>query len=205
MITSIEAEREVINALVDLWNSEVRPHVTTNACILSARITSEVLKSFNIEHAVFSMAVMAMNDEMLHNQQNEVLHTAWSPTAWSVGVGFGQMIATNKDSRDGTGFDGHVIVVTDNHYIDLTAYQFDRLEHHIDTNGPLIVPMADVIHPYTLTPNSPNQWIYVPIQEGHLVMAPNKNEDFYNSPDWQIHYQRQTDDIIRQIRARISS
>ena len=205
MITNIETERRVIDALVELWDSEVRPHVVTNACVLSARIASEVLSHFGIQHEVFPMAAMAMNDEMLKHQQEGVHYSAWSPTAWSVGVGFGQMVATNKDSRDGTGFDGHVVVVTENHYIDLTAYQFDRLEHHINTGGSIVVPMGELKYPFTLSTEMPNEWIYLSLFEGHLLLTPNGNSSFMDSPDWCLHYKRQSGDIIRKIQAKISS
>ena len=205
MITNIETERKILDSLVELWNSEVRPHVVTNACVLSARLASEVLDYFGIKHRVLPMSVMAMNDEMLKHQQEDVHYTAWSPTAWSVGVGFGQMVATNKDSRDGTGFDGHVVVVTDNHYIDLTAYQFNRVEHRINTGGSVVIPMTDITYPFTLSSEMPNEWIYIALQQGHLLMAPNGNDEFKDSPDWRTHYKRQAGDIIRQIRTRISS
>lgn len=205
MITNIETERKVIDHLVDLWNSEVRPNVMTNACVLSARIASEVFTHFNIEHTVRPMAVMAMNDKMLAHQQNGDTYTAWDADAWSVGVGFGQsMVATNKDSRQSNGFDGHLIVTTDNFYVDLTAYQFDRLEHGINTQGPLVVPISDVVYPFTFSSDALTYWLYISLEEGHLVMTSNKNYTYENSPDWRIHYQRQVGDIIKEIHNRIS-
>lgn len=130
---------------------------------------------------------------------------AWDADAWSVGVGFGQaMVATNKDSRQSNGFDGHLIVTTDNFYVDLTAYQFDRLEHGINTQGPLVVPISDVVYPFTFSSDALTYWLYISLEEGHLVMTSNKNYTYENSPDWRIHYQRQVGDIIREIHNRIS-
>lgn len=205
MITNVETERKVIDHLAQLWNSEVRPHVMTNSCVLSARIASEVFTHFGIEHQVRSMAVMAMNDKMLAHQKNGDTYTAWDPDAWSVGVGFGEsMVATNKDFRSRNGFDGHLIVTTDTFYVDLTAYQFDRLEHDIETGGSLVVPVDHFVYPFTLGQGVLNQWLYIGLKRGHLLMTHNKNYDYENSPDWRIHYQRQVGDIIREIHNRIS-
>lgn len=205
MITNIEAERLVIDPLVELWNSEVRPHVVPNACVLSARIASEVLTYFGIKHVTLSMAVMAMNDLMLEHEQSARPYNTWDPEAWSVGVGFSQMVATKTDYRDPSGFCGHVVVITEHHYLDLTAYQFDRLEHGIETGGSRVIPLSEIIHPFTLNPESVNTWFYTKLKQGHMVMLNNNNNDYKNSPDWRTHYKRQTGDIIREIQTRISS
>ena len=204
MITKAEAERLVIDPLVELWNSEVRPNVVPNACVLSARIASEVLAYFGIEHVTLSMAAMAMNDVMLEHQQEGRVFTEWTPEAWSVGVGFSGMVATNKDYRDPSGFCGHVVAITNHHYIDLTAYQFDRIPQGIETGGSLVLPLGAIVHPFTLNPESPNSWFYTKLKQGHMVMLNNNNNDYKHSPDWRVHYKRQTGDIIRNIKETIS-
>lgn len=203
-MTDVQTERLVIDNLVDLWNSEVRPHVIPNACVLSARIASEVLAYFNIHHTTLSMAVMAMNDRMLEHEQAGVSYTNWDPDAWSVGVGFNQMVATKNDYRDSNGFCGHVIAITNHHYVDLTAYQFDRIPYGIETGGSMVIPFSDIIHPFTLNPESPNSWFYAKLKQGHMVMLNNQNNDYKHSPDWRVNYKRQTGDIIRTIKKRIS-
>jgi hypothetical protein len=201
---AIDTERKVIDELVALWNSEVRPHVVPNACVLAARITSEVLGYFDIKHDVISMAAMAMNDKMLAHENEGRSHLNWDEDAYSVGVGFGESaVWTRNDSRDGRGFDGHVVVVTKNFYIDLTAYQFDRPQFGIETSGSLVAPLSDFVFPYTLSPNSINSWYYLALTKGHMVVLNNQNNQYKNSPDWKIHYKRQTGDIIRTIRQNI--
>jgi hypothetical protein len=201
-----ESEQLIINPLVKLWNSEVRPHVSVNACVLSARITSEVFSYFGVKHEVVPMAVMAMNDKMLAHQKAGLYFKEWDADAWSVGVGFGNdMVATNKDSRDANGFDGHLVVATESFYIDLTAYQFDRITQGIETGGSLIVPRGDIEYPFTLSEQSKNSWFHIALKQGHMLFLNNNNQVYKNSPDWRTHYKRQTGDIIRSIRDEISS
>jgi hypothetical protein len=205
MLTVQQSERLVIDPLVRLWNTEVRPQVTPNACVLSARIASEVFTYFGIKHEVISMAAMAVNDKMLAHQRAGLHFKEWDADAWSVGVGFGDnMIATGKDSRDGNGFDGHLVVVTESFYVDLTAYQFDRIGQGIDTGGSLVVPREEVTFPFVLNEGSPNSWFHISLKEGHLLVLNNGNNAYKNSPDWRNHYKRQTGDIIRSIRDEIS-
>lgn len=204
MITEVEAERLILDPLVELWNTEVRPHVVPNACVLSARIANEVLTYFGIKHTTLSMAVMAMNDLMLEHEQEGRPYDTWDPTAWSVGVGFTQMVATKNDYRDATGFCGHVVAITEHHYVDLTAYQFDRIKNGIETGGSLVIPFSEITHPFTLNPESPNTWFHAKLKQGHMVMLNNQNNDYKHSPDWRVHYKRQTGSIIRAIKEKIS-
>lgn len=204
MTHSAHEEKLIIDELVGLWNSEVRPHVVVNACILSARIASEVLGYFGIQHKTVSMAVMAMNDTMLEHQLEGRAFTEWSPDAWSVGVGFSDMVATNKDYRDSRGFCGHVVAVTAHHYIDLTAYQFDRIPQGIETGGSMVLSNEDMVYPFVLNPEVSNDWFYTKLNKGHMTMFNNNNNKYKQSPDWRVHYKQQTGAIINSIKTTIS-
>jgi hypothetical protein len=115
------------------------------------------------------------------------------------------MVATNKDSRDANGFDGHLVVVTESFYVDLTAYQFDRIAQGIETGGSLVAPRENITYPFVLTERSENSWFHIALKQGHMLFLNNNNQAYKNSPDWRYHYKRQAGDIIRLIRDEISS
>ena len=196
-------EQLILQKLVESWNQDVRPFVVENACVLAARIASEVLTYFGIEHKHVSMAAMSMNDIMFAHQKNGDHHSQWDTSAWSVGVGFPNMVATNVDNREASGFEGHVVIITDNFYLDLTAYQMSRLNRGIDTGGSILVSLQQIRHPYTM-PLFPGDWSYIPIPEGHLLATPNDNEQYKLSNDWRKNYKIQSGEIIRSVRNQLS-
>lgn len=194
------SETEIAQCLVECWNTDVRPLVVENACVLAARITSEVLSHFGISHWILPMMAMSMNDKMLEHQINNVPPKDWDKSAWSVGVGFPNMVATNADLRKGHGYEGHLIVVTEKLYIDLTAYQLSRPQHGIDTGGSILIPKDSIIEPYYLNEAFPDEWGKVPIKEGHLLVSFNGNHSYKDSTDWKKNYKVQSGAIIRKIR-----
>lgn len=199
------SQEEIAQCLVDCWNTDVRPHVVENACVLAARITSEVFSYFNISHWILPMMAMSMNDKMLDHQIANTPPKDWDKSAWSVGVGFPNMVATNADLRQGEGFEGHLVVVTKNLYIDLTAYQMSRPQHGIDTGGSLLLPVDSIVQPYYLNDAFPYEWGKIPIKEGHLLVTWNGNYSYKDSNDWKKNYKVQSGSIIRTIRNRLAS
>lgn len=201
---TFDKERFIAESLVECWNKDVRPHVVENACVLAARITSEVLSYFDINHWIMPMMAMSMNDKMLEHQKSNVHYTDWDKSAWSVGIGFPNMVATGRDLRTGNGFDGHLVVVTKDLYIDLTAYQMSRPERGIDTGGSLLMEINDIEYPYYLNDSFSNKWGKVPIKQGHLLMTYNGNNAYKDSVDWKKNYKIQSGLIIRSVRHLLS-
>lgn len=198
------SESEIVQYLVECWNTDVRPLVVENACVLAARITSEVLSHFNISHWVIPMMAMAMNDKMLEHQLANVPPEQWDKSAWSVGVGFPNMVATNVDLRKDHGYEGHLVVVTEKLYIDLTAYQLSRPHHGIDTGGSIMI-QKDSVQPFHLNNSFPHEWGNVPIKEGHLLVQFNGNHKYKDSNDWKTNYMVQSGSIIRKIQHMVAN
>ena len=96
MKTSLIDNNFIIERLVEHW--DFNPNA--NACILASRVTHEVLSYFGVAHEVIPMQAIAMNDQMLSHVRACTPHSEWDSDAWSVGVGFPNMVATNRDNRD---------------------------------------------------------------------------------------------------------
>lgn len=194
---AIDNERAILELLNTAWNQQVRPLVMAEACVLSARMTSKVLDYFDIRHEVKPLRLMVANDIMLDHLFEGDGPEQWKPEAWSVGVGFTNMVATNSDRRSSDGFEGHVVVTTDNFHVDLTAYQFDRPEHGIVSGGSIVVNNEDLV--FTSALESGNPWTYLRLQQGHMMFQGNGNWRFIQSRDWCVNYKRQIDSVIRAI------
>jgi hypothetical protein len=117
MTASRADERLVLDALADAWSSEIRPIVRINSCILAARAGTAALHYFDVD-AVEVAGDMVVFNELAHDLFcQDVPLREWPAEAWSVGT---------CEGSPGDGYAGHLIIQTDGHLLDLTAYQSHR-------------------------------------------------------------------------------
>lgn len=200
MTTIVEKRNSVIyDALVKSWKTRVAPRVTMHACILAGKVAQEVLDHFHVENYVTPLAAISMNDLMFDHQMNGVPHTEWNLAAWSVGVGIESPVVVNKDSRDPKGFEGHIGVFTNDHYIDLTAYQLSRPQYDIETAGSLVVPLTDIDFSFSFPHQPLFKCAHLPLVRGHLIFYPNGNSAFEGTPDWQTNYADFTPAVVHDV------
>lgn len=191
----------VVNRLRELWKfDDIKP----NHCILAGRVTNEVLTYFGIPHVVSAVQAMAMNDLMVSHMNEERKPDDWDPKAWSVGVGFPNMVAVNKDSREASGFDGHLVVFTRTHLLDLSAGQFDRPNHNIVTGGSILRPLTE-LSSRTFSGMGDSRFVHVNLNEGHLFFRNIETTSYKMSKDWRINYTRFSGPLIRTIKNEIKN
>lgn len=130
-------EIEIVKEISKGWQ-EFRQEVplAINACILAANYTHRVLEMFDIEHKVRPIGATVFN------------RTGWQtfgtpadklpPEAWSVHCSSRSPHLLEK------GWSGHLVVETNNFFIDLSAEQFSRPAHQIQIFSPLIVPRSEI-------------------------------------------------------------
>jgi hypothetical protein len=168
MDTSIKRERTAVTAIANFYHEELQPHLPCAAmCVFATRITSLVLAKLGITHLCSHLDVTCMNDEMLqfHSAPLEKLPTTANSWLCLSTPGFGSMPIIAADCRP---FYGHMVVETDNFFIDLTAHQFDQPKHRIVTGSPLIIPLGSLTeHRFTFSRNKRDDWWSVPIARGH--------------------------------------
>jgi hypothetical protein len=182
-------ETELLHKLAHEWQEQVRPHVRVNACILAARLTHEVLDYFNIPHDLQPVRCTITNDIMWDCMVNaESPRFDFPPEAWSLGVG--------KGLGDGDGWSGHIVVITNNNYIDLSAEQFDRPRRDILSGGPLILPQQGFSY---VDKPAVKMWHH-PLPKGHLIWAPEHNPSYKQAIDWRSNYKLVAGPIIRSIK-----
>lgn len=130
MTTPLQREQGILSTVVELWERDIVPTVQANHCILAARVVSEVLAVYRIDHAVYPTNAFVFNAEAFDLYLTETPYAEWPDSAWNVGV--------TRDSP-GDGYAGHLMVSTYEHAIDLSAGQFDRPHKNINVPGPLII------------------------------------------------------------------
>lgn len=198
-----ELETNILAALETEWRKQVQPNVRVNSCILASRLTSEVLSYFGIYHEVFSTYAMAVNDLMYRHMEENLKPFQWHPEAWSVGVGFENAVATQVDRRTEPGYEGHVCVATADHFIDLSALQFDRPKHGIESGGTLVVP-NNTIEVQAVGSESGGKWAHVDLVKGRLLFRVKNDTSFKNSVDWRTNYREAAGPVIRAIKKTLS-
>lgn len=119
--------------LAQTWRRTMAPQLTPSCCILAARMATNALTALGVRSIEIPVAVAAYNQRGWEERNLPIKD--WSPDAWSVGASSRQVAYQFR--QDG-GFDGHVVVGTENFVIDLSAPQFDRPMRSIVTGGPLV-------------------------------------------------------------------
>ena len=175
MTTTIDREKIVLSELASFYATRIVPTLATlRACVFASRLTSAILTRFEIPHKVTHVDVLVVNDEWwdfyIEKRITEI--TELPETAWSVGC--------NSDEKpQANGFPGHLVVETEDFFVDLSSGQFDRPQHKILTNSPLVAPLGDLLELH-------DDWWSIPILEGRYVFrdAAVPRMPSQSSPDW---------------------
>lgn len=200
MTTNISSEAELLREVADFWTKEIQPKVVPQACVLASRITTYALSRFGIKWEVHHSDALAVNDEWynLYFEQG-VPQELLPPTAWSVGaVTMKNVVGTHRHITFGDkGFSGHLVVTTDEHFIDLSSGQFDRPNNGIITGAPLIVSRSLITKPQTLRARD---FISVPITQGKFLLRRAKvKADYKWTPDWAHTHKRWTTALVAKL------
>lgn len=186
------AEHLVCSAIADYWVAEVEPNIISNSCISAARLAHEVLRYFAIPHRTEVVSVIAFND-LAYEQYGEGIPTsAWPDEAWSVAC-LTPDYNTGSLPKPTTGFDGHMVLLTQHYCLDLTVSQFDRPSKNILTGGPLITPYHEL--------RIAKGWRHQPLRAGHMIWREDHNPTYRSSPAWRHSSRAYIGECIRHIRA----
>ena len=195
---SLNKETAVLEVAKDFWLREVAPVTVPNACILASRIITVALAKYNVQCWATQVDAVCWNAEG-YRLRNDLNAFRSSPTAWSVGVMSepsdrwlrDEVLAGNNPFE--RKFFGHLIVETQNHFVDFTAGQFDRPQHGIVTGTPLAVP-------YSRLTETKDGWV-VPIQEGVYVFRDAQYPASpQGTPDWDTNYKADAKRLIEELR-----
>lgn len=173
-------EAAVIAGLTQWWDGH-KDDYTYAACILVARITTDVLTHFKIPHRVVPVKVNAMNPQRfdrISNLADGDDGMEFRDGEYSVGA--------NDGSLSERGFGGHLIVVTSNDcVVDLTNYQFDRPEHDIVTGDSVRVSkVAGIFHDFVV-----GKEVRLQLDSGMLLYWAIDTDIYRDSPDWRLSRQ----------------
>lgn len=158
MTSTVDREMIVLRELANYYETCVEPTLGTHrACVLATRITNLMLTEFEIPHVVTHIDSFIVNDDWWDfvNSKSDLDITRLPETAWSIGC-------NSAETPKKNGFPGHLVVETDNYFVDLSSRQFDRPQHNIITAAPLIVPLGQLTE-------LPDDFWSVPIPKGHYL------------------------------------
>jgi len=178
-VASARLEEQVLAGLVRWWDEE-KDNYTYNACILTARITSDVLKHFGLTHRVSAVTSLAMNKvryDRLTSLAEDDDGMTFRDGEYALGA------AEGNDAKTGLG--GHVIVLTANdHVVDFTMSQVDRPEHQIVAgDARRITKTKGAFRNFT----GRNQ-LTLDLEQGILYYFPADDLDYTGAPDWRLTY-----------------
>lgn len=175
----VRREKTVLAGLFEWWEGE-KAFYEYGACILTARVVTDVLTHFKIPHRLVAVKSNAMNQkryERITNLADYDDGLDFLDGEYSIGANDGQI--------DERGFGGHLVVVTPSDtMIDLTNYQFDRPLHNIVTGDGVRVTKVDgafgrLIH---------GGEIRIPLEKGMLFYWEMNTTAYRDSPDWRLSY-----------------
>ena len=134
-----KTQREVLDHINRGWQ-DFRKEVplTPNACILAANYAHRVLEMFDINHRVRPIGATVFNQRGWELFAERIPANQLPPEAWSVHC------SSRSENRMVNGWSGHVVIETDEFFVDLSAEQFSRPQHEIQIFSPLIVPRSSI-------------------------------------------------------------
>ncbi len=134
-----KTQREVIEHISSGWRGFREEGASVlNACILGANYAHRVLDMFEIDHKVRPIGATVFNKRGWELFAERIPANQLPPEAWSVHC------SSRSEHRMVNGWSGHVVIETEEFFIDLTAEQFSRPQHEIQIFAPLIVPRKNI-------------------------------------------------------------
>lgn len=179
-------ERLMVETLSSVWLRGAAPRLTNaGACVAGSRFGWEYLKQVGIESWVTQVDAIGLDEQSYKEMLN-----GEGPTGWSVGA----LSVTEVPNK----WNGHVVVETNEWFIDLTAGQFDRPDKGIVFGHGLCVPVGELIHHVGIWQGD---WFEVPVAQGHYLFRDAVvKRDINTAPDWHagVRLLRETVDFIYQ-------
>lgn len=160
----------MVKTLTQTWLKGVAPRLSTvSACVAGARFGSEYLKRFGIKSWAAQVDAIGLDEQSYQEMLN-----GEGPTGWSIGA----ISVTDVPNK----WNGHVVVETNEWFIDLTAGQFDRPDKGILFGNGLCVPVGELVHHVGIWQGD---WFEVPVAQGHYLFRDAVvQRDITKAPDW---------------------
>ena len=182
-----ERQEEVLQSLIKAWDEIVAPNVVDACCVLAGRVATEALRYMDIRHLVVPIDALAFNSAAF-DLIGEVPADEWGDSeAWSVGA-----MTTDLEAN----WSGHVVVVTDDWFLDLSANQFNRFNRSIVLPNRMLVKREH----FTAWQKFNNRLLYTFIDGTYYCWQPTHDERFRNSYDWRDGYRRFSGRVIRSMK-----
>lgn len=184
MPTNADLEARAVHALAAAWTDLVAPFFAPRVCILAARVAHEALTYLDVPHGVQPVQAVVANDIALAMMVGDLPMADWPDEAWNVSAG--------SQSNLGNGWAGHVAVIADNWYLDLSATQFDRPAKNIATGGPIVRHLDEMAFD--------TGYIRFPVAEGWYQWRPEDNPTYRTAPDWKVNGPEFAGPVIRRLK-----
>ena len=159
----------LVESLAQVWMLGAAPKVVQNACVAGARFAVEYLRRVGVEAWATQVDALALDEQ----SYQDVLAKR-NPTGWSVG-------ALSLTTVPNT-WNGHVVVETQDWFIDLTAGQMSRPHKEITILNGLCVPTEKLLYHENVWQG---EWYEVPVSQGHYLFRDAVvQRDITTAPDW---------------------
>lgn len=188
-------DTDLLGALVEIARPRILADFRASSCIASTAIAIDVLAYFGVEAEAVECEGFAAN-RLAISAIAARLVPDWHAGAWTVGVVRNQP----KDLRTGQWPGAHLVAVTDDALIDLSADQFSRPRKGIEV--PALVCALDRDQFFGDDPV-----VSVPLADGAMLSykrLDNPQRSWRDVPDWSDRSRRKriVGDVIRAIRSR---
>lgn len=182
-------EKAILSGLAMWWDGEKESY-EYGACILTARVITDVLTHFKVPHRLVAVKSNAMNQQ----RYERVTNLAEGDDGLSFLDGE-HCVGAKSGEIDERGFGGHLIVITSSDtLVDLTNYQFDRPLHNIVTGDGVRVTKANgAFHGFIN-----GKELMIPLEKGALFYWAVDTTTYRESPDWRLSY-RLSQEVIATI------
>ena len=182
-------EKAILSGLAKWWDGEKESY-EYGACILTARVITDVLTHFKVPHRLVAVKSNAMNQQ----RYERVTNLAEGDDGLSFLDGE-HCVGANDGEISERGFGGHLVVITSSDtLVDLTNYQFDRPEHNIVTgDGVRITKANGAFHNLTN-----GKELMIRLEKGVLLYWAMDTTKYRESPDWRLSY-RLSQEVIATI------
>lgn len=159
----------LVLSLGEVWTRGVAPRLVQNSCVAGARFAIEYLRLMGIDAWATQVDALALDEKSYAD-----ILCGNEPTGWSVGA----LSLTTVPNA----WNGHVVVETQDWFIDLTASQFDRPERGIIMGSSVCVPTDRLAHHVGVWQGD---WFEAPAVRGHYLFRDAVvQKDITQAPDW---------------------
>lgn len=181
-----KTEQQILEELSRSWiQSRSKLTSTINACILAGNYAHRILDRLGVPHRVRPIGVTVFNQkgwELFGVPAEELPDDAWSVHCSSRSA----HILEN-------GWSGHLVIETENFFLDLTAEAFARPSNNINIFGPLLVPRSQIAELPNGTPvhqlgRTEHAYIFDLLGGFYTFYYEDWNRVYEKAPDWRVSW-----------------